>query len=310
MIQIIVASSKQLYEDETVSQRILITGANGGFGELTTRALLEAGHTVAASMRDPDGRNQSAAEALQAAGAHIVDIDVTSGDSVKSGVQAAIESAGGLDVLINNAGVGVMGLQENYTASDMQRLFDINVFGVQRMNRAVLPLFRKQASGLLLHVSSLLGRITIPFYGPYNSSKWALEALAENYRTELSAFGVDSCLVEPGGFPTSFVDRLMRPSDTTRDTEYGEFAEAPAAALAGFEAALAANPAQDPAIVAEAIVAVVETPAGERPFRTVVDKMGMGEPIEAYNQHLAEVTTGIYTAFGTSDMLKLKVGES
>ncbi len=310
MIQIIVASSKQLYEDETVSQRILITGANGGFGELTTRALLEAGHTVAASMRDPDGRNQSAAEALQAAGAHIVDIDVTSGDSVKSGVQAAIESAGGLDVLINNAGVGVMGLQENYTASDMQRLFDINVFGVQRMNRAVLPLFRKQASGLLLHVSSLLGRITIPFYGPYNSSKWALEALAENYRTELSAFGVDSCLVEPGGFPTSFVDRLMRPSDTTRDTEYGEFAEAPAAALAGFEAALAANPAQDPAIVAEAIVAVVDTPAGERPFRTVVDKMGMGEPIEAYNQHLAEVTTGIYTAFGTSDMLKLKVGES
>ncbi|MDJ0917245.1 MAG: SDR family oxidoreductase [Woeseiaceae bacterium] len=293
-----------------MSQRILITGANGGFGELTTRALLEAGHTVAASMRDPDGRNQSAAEALQAAGAHIVDIDVTSGDSVKSGVQAAIESAGGLDVLINNAGVGVMGLQENYTASDMQRLFDINVFGVQRMNRAVLPLFRKQASGLLLHVSSLLGRITIPFYGPYNSSKWALEALAENYRTELSAFGVDSCLVEPGGFPTSFVDRLMRPSDTTRDTEYGEFAEAPAAALAGFEAALAANPAQDPAIVAEAIVAVVETPAGERPFRTVVDKMGMGEPIEAYNQHLAEVTTGIYTAFGTSDMLKLKVGES
>ena len=291
-----------------MSQRILITGANGGIGELTTRALLAAGHTVIASMRDSDGRNKSAAEALQAAGTHIVDIDVTSDDSVTSGVRAAIETAGGLDVLINNAGVGVMGLQENYTASDMQRLFDINVFGVQRMNRAVLPLFRKQSSGLLLHVSSLLGRITIPFYGPYNASKWALEALAENYRTELSAFGVDSCLVEPGGFPTSFVDRLMRPSDTSRDAEYGDFAGAPAAALAGFEEALAANPAQDPAIVAEAIVAVVDTPAGERPFRTVVDKMGMGEPIAAYNQHLAEVTTGIYTAFGTADMLKLKVG--
>ncbi|MEM6818167.1 MAG: SDR family oxidoreductase [Pseudomonadota bacterium] len=293
-----------------MSQRILITGANGGFGELTTRALLDAGHRVIASMRDPEGRNRPAADALQSAGAHIVDIDVTNDDSVTSGVQAAVETVGGLDVLINNAGVGVMGLQENYTAEDMQRLFDINVFGVQRMNRAVLPLFRKQASGLLLHVSSLLGRITIPFYGPYNASKWALEALAENYRTELSAFGVDSCLVEPGGFPTTFIDRLMRPSDTSRDAEYGEFAGAPAAALSGFEESLAANPAQDPSIVADAIVELVGTPAGARPFRTVVDKMGMGEPIDAYNQHLAEVTLGIYTAFGTADMLKLKKEQS
>ena len=290
-----------------MTQRILITGANGGFGELATRALLESGHTVVASMRDLDGRNQSVAEAFRSAGAHTVDIDVTDDDSVTAGVAAAIGAAGGLDVLINNAGVGVMGLQENYTAEDMQRLFDINVFGVQRMNRAVLPLFRKQGSGLLMHVSSLLGRITIPFYGPYNASKWALEAMAENYRTELSAFGVDSCLVEPGGFPTSFVERLMKPSDTSRDADYGDFAGAPAAALAGFEEALAANPAQDPALVAEAITRLVDTPAGERPFRTVVDKMGMGDPIEAYNQHLADVTTGIYTAFGTADMLKLKV---
>ncbi len=292
-----------------MSQRILITGANGGFGELATRALLEAGHTVVASMRDLEGRNQTMADAFRSAGAHTVDIDVTSDESVTAGVAAAIETAGGLDVLVNNAGIGVMGLQENYTAGDMQRLFDINVFGVQRMNRAVLPLFRRQGSGLLLHVSSVLGRITIPFYGPYNASKWALEALAENYRTELSGFGVDSCLLEPGGFPTTFVDRLMRPSDTSRDADYGDFAAAPAAALEGFEEALAANPAQDPALVAQAIVDLVDTPAGERPFRTVVDKMGMGEPVEAYNQHLAEVTRGIYTAFGTADMLELKVGE-
>ena len=292
-----------------MSQRILITGANGGFGELATRALLEAGHTVVASMRDLEGRNQTMADAFRSAGAHTVDIDVTSDESVTAGVAAAIETAGGLDVLVNNAGIGVMGLQENYTAGDMQRLFDINVFGVQRMNRAVLPLFRRQGSGLLLHVSSVLGRITIPFYGPYNASKWALEALAENYRTELSGFGVDSCLLEPGGFPTTFVERLMRPSDTSRDADYGDFAAAPAAALEGFEEALAANPAQDPALVAQAIVDLVDTPAGERPFRTVVDKMGMGEPVEAYNQHLAEVTRGIYTAFGTADMLELKVGE-
>ena len=178
------------------------------------------------------------------------------------------------------------------------------------MNRAVIPFMRKQRSGLLLHVSSLLGRITIPFYGPYSASKWALEALAENYRIELSAFGIESCLVEPGGFPTTFMDRLLRPSDTSRNADYGDFAQAPDAALAGFETVLADNPQQDPQLVVDAIERIVDTPAGEREFRTVVDKLGMGDPIEAYNKHLAEVTLGIYTAFGTADMLKLKKEQS
>jgi NAD(P)-dependent dehydrogenase (short-subunit alcohol dehydrogenase family) len=289
-----------------MAKKILITGANGGFGKLTTRALLADGHTVVASMRDIDGRNKPVAEELSSAGAHVIEIDVTDDDSVITGVQQATDIAGGMDVLVNNAGIGVMGLQETFTAGDWQRLFDINVFGVQRMNRAILPLFRKQGSGLLLHVSSLLGRMTIPYYGPYNASKWALEALAENYRAELSAFGVDACLVEPGGFPTSFIDRLMKPADVSRQAEYVEMADAPTAALANFEQALAANPQQDPQLVADAIVKLVEMPAGQRPFRTVVDKLGMGDPIEGYNNHLAEVTTGIYTAFGMADMLQLK----
>jgi NAD(P)-dependent dehydrogenase (short-subunit alcohol dehydrogenase family) len=289
-----------------MAKKILITGASSGFGQLTTRALLARGHTVVASMRDIAGRNKPAADALTAAGAHIVDIDVTDDRSVTAGVHEAIELAGGMDVLINNAGIGVLGLQEAFTPEDWQRLFDINVFGVQRMNRAILPHFREQHSGLLLHVSSVLGRMTIPFYGPYNASKWALEALAENYRTELSAFGVDACLVEPGGFPTTFIDRLMKPGDTSRESGYGDMAQAPAAALTNFEQALEANKQQDPQLVADAIVRLVETPAGQRPFRTVVDKLGMGDPIEGYNDHLAKVTDGVYNAFGMADMLQLK----
>jgi hypothetical protein len=113
---------------------------------------------------------------------------------------------------------------------------------------------------------------------------------------------VDSCLVEPGGFPTSFIDRLMKPGDVSRQTEYGEMAQAPTAALANFEQALAANPQ----LVADAIAKLVETPSGQRPFRTVVDKLGMGDPIEGYNDHLADVTTGVYTGFGMADMLQLK----
>ncbi|HFE67135.1 MAG TPA: SDR family oxidoreductase [Chloroflexi bacterium] len=290
-----------------MSKKILVTGSSGGFGRLTTLTLLEKGHTVVATMREPENKNKSVAEELRTAGAHVVDIDVTNDESVNQGVATAMEMADGLDVVINNAGVGVLGLQEAFTPEDWQKLFDINVFGVQRINRAVLPHLRAQKSGLLIHISSLLGRIALPFYGPYNASKWALEAMAENYRVELSGSGVDVCIVEPGGYPTTFMTNLFKPSDTTRDAGYGDLAQAPMQLYTNFEQALANNPAQDPQNVADAISALIDTPAGQRKFRTAVDKMGMGDPINGYNDHLEQITTGIYTAFGMGDMLKLKV---
>ena len=290
-----------------MSKKILITGASGGFGKLTTLTLLENKHTVVASMRQPDGKNKSVAEELQSAGAHIVTIDVTDEDSVNQGITTLIEKVGGVDVVVNNAGVGVLGLQETFTPEDWQKLFDINVFGVQRINRAVLPHMRQKQSGLLIHISSLLGRMTLPFYGPYNASKWALEALAENYRTELSGMGIDSCIVEPGGYPTTFMDNLVKPGDPTRDLGYGELAQAPQGLLTSFEKALADNPEQNPQSVADAVADLIETPAGKRKFRTVVDRMGMGDHIEGYNEQLEQITSGIYNAFGMGEMLNLKV---
>jgi NAD(P)-dependent dehydrogenase (short-subunit alcohol dehydrogenase family) len=290
-----------------MSQKVLITGASAGFGKLTTHTLLEKGHTVVASMRGADGRNKEAADELRSAGASVVEIDVTDDASVEQGVKAATDAAGGLDVVVNNAGVGVLGLQETFEIEDFKKLFDVNVFGVQRMNRAALPQMRAQGSGLIVYVSSLLGRMTLPFFGPYNASKWALEALAENYRTELSGFGVDQCIVEPGGYPTNFGDALITPGDAARNAEYGEFAHAPKGMMDNFEQALAANPAQNPQDVADAIAAVIETPAGQRSFRTVVDKMGMGDHIGGYNDQLGRITEGVYGAFGIEGMLKLKV---
>ncbi|SMF15455.1 NADP-dependent 3-hydroxy acid dehydrogenase YdfG [Alteromonadaceae bacterium Bs31] len=281
-----------------MSKKILITGASKGFGLLTAHALLAQGHEIAASMREPHGRNAESAEQLKAAGAHIVEIDVSDEASVIKGTKAALESLNGLDVLVNNAGVGVIGIQETFTTADMQKVFDINVFGVHRMSRAVLPVFREQNAGLMVNVSSLLGRITIPFYGPYNATKWALEAMSENYRLELAQYGVDVALIEPGGFPTTFMDALIRPSDHQRISSYGEFANAPAAAMQSFEAALKANPQQDPQAVAEAIVSVIEAQKGQRPFRTTVDFIGMGEPINAYNAELERIEDSIYSAMG------------
>ena len=289
-----------------MSKRVLITGTSGGFGLLTAKTLLEKGHKVVASMRNSTTKNKEVADELIAAGAKIVEIDVTNDDSVNAGVEKAIGYFDGLDVVVNNAGVGVLGIQENFTIDDFRRLFEINVFGVQRVNRAILPHFRGKSDGLLVHVSSLLGRMALPFYGPYNASKWALEALAENYRIELSAFGVDSVLVEPGGFPTSFFNNLILPSDKSRDEGYGDMVHAPKQAFESFEGALAQNPVQNPQLVADAILGIIETPAGERPLRTVVDKMGMGDHIDPYNKQLDGITHGIFSAFGMEGMLELQ----
>ena len=287
--------------------KVLITGANGGFGALTVKTLLNQGHRVAATMRNTDSKNKVIADEFAALGAEIIDMDVTDVESVNTGMAKAIDLLDGLDVVVNNAGVGVLGIQEQFTIDDFKRLFDVNVFGVQRVNRAILPYFRNRGSGLLIHVSSLLGRMTLPFYGPYNASKWALEALAENYRIELSGFGVDSCIVEPGGYPTGFMNSLMSPSDTSQNESYGEMIHAPKQAFENFEGALANNPVQDPQNVADAIADLISTPAGQRPMRTVVDNMGMGPHIDPYNKQLDQIHEGIFNAFGMGEMLKLKV---
>jgi len=220
------------------AKKVLITGASGGFGKLTVQTLLSNGHQVAATMRNINGKNKAVADELSRAGAKIIELDVTNEQSVNDGVNKAIIELGGLDVLINNAGVGTLGMQEHFTTDDYQKLFDINVFGVQRINRAALPFLRNQKSGVIIYISSLLGRMALPFYGPYNSSKWALEALAENYRVELSGFGIENCIIEPGGYPTTFMENVFVPSDQSRDKEYGEFMHAIKAMFAGFEQAL------------------------------------------------------------------------
>jgi NAD(P)-dependent dehydrogenase (short-subunit alcohol dehydrogenase family) len=289
-----------------MSKKILITGASGGFGKLTVEKLIANGHKVAAGMRDVNGRNKNTADALSALGAIIIELDVTNDDSVINGVGKAIENLGGLDVLMNNAGIGSAGMLEFFTTDDFRKLYEVNVFGVQRMNRAVVPFFRNQKSGLIIYTSSLLGRIALPFYGLYQTTKWALEALAENYRVELSTFGIENCIVEPGGFPTAFGENLMFPTDTSQAENYGDFIHAPQKMGENFGNVLANNPQQDPQRVADAFAELIDKPFGEKPFRTTVDFIGMGDHVEKYNEQLAQITTGLYTNFGIAGMLSVK----
>ncbi len=286
---------------------ILVTGSSSGFGNLIVQTLIENGHTVAASMRNTKTKNREAAEAVKSSGAHVFDIDVTNETSVNTGVRECIDTLGSIEVLVNNAGIGVLGLQETFTIEDWQKVFDVNVFGVQRMNRAILPHMRERGSGLLIHISSLLGRFVLPFFGPYNATKHALEAMADNYRIELNHCGIDSVIVEPGAFGTDFGRNIMTSSDGERAKSYGEFADAPTKQMEGFGPHLQGENAPKPQWVADAVLKLIETPAGKRPFRTVVDGLGMGDAITPTNEAIQHATEIIYKNFGMDGMLRLKV---
>ncbi|MDF1697931.1 MAG: SDR family oxidoreductase [Saprospiraceae bacterium] len=288
-----------------MKHKILVTGASGAFGSLTCLKLIENGHQVVGTMRSIHGKNAAISNTLKSKGVHLVEMDVTLEESVNSGVRSAIELMGGLDTVFNNAGIGANGILEAFTAEDIQKVFDVNVFGVQRLMRAILPHFRNEGMGTIIHTSSCIGRITTPFLAAYSASKYALESLAEGYRAELSGFGIESCIVEPGGMPTAFMGGMIKPSDTERVQQFGEMAQLPEASLNGYVQFIESNPEQRPEKVAEAVAALVNTPFGQKPFRTVVDFTGLKEPIENYNQVLQQTTHGVYTANGVDNLLQL-----
>ena len=288
-----------------MKHKILVTGASGAFGSLTCMQLAENGHQVVGTLRSLKGKNEAVANELKAKGVALVEMDVTNEDSVNAGVKLAIELMGGLDTVFNNAGVGANGILECFTASDIQKMFDVNVFGVQRVMRAALPFMRQQGKGTIIHTSSCIGRVTTPFLASYSASKYALESLAEGYRAELSGFGIESCIVEPGGYPTAFMSGMISPSDTDRMKQYGEMANLPETSINGYVAYVESIPEQRPERVAEAVVGLVNSPFGEKPFRTVVDFSGLKAGIENYNKVLNETTKAIYTANGVENLLTL-----
>ncbi len=292
-----------------MSQTVLITGSSSGFGLLIARTLLEKGHTVFATMRDPGGRNAANASELRAfadstSGAlHVLDLDVTSDASVAAAVAQALDLEGRIDVVVNNAGYGSGGYAEAFTMDQFQRVFEVNVFGVQRVNRAVLPAMRAQGAGLLIHVSSTMGRIVLPFAAPYTSAKYAVEGLAESYRYELASTGVDVVIVEPGGFGTNFMANMVPAADEARIASYGPLAEVPQQFWGGLGHMLEAENAPDPQDVADAISRLIETPAGSRPLRTVVDPMSGGEGPTVINQTTDQVQEQMLSAMGMGDLV-------
>lgn len=259
----------------THRKRILVTGASRGIGLLAAKSLALEGHVVYAGIRNADQQNATRCAELthwaerRSCALKPIELDVTSDTSVADAVAHAIED-GGLDVLINNAGVMPVGLTEAFTPEDLARCFDVNVLGAMRVTRAVLPHMRHQGAGLLIHVSSNAGRLPIPFFGAYCASKFALEALAEALHHELSGFGIETTILEPGGHATDLIQSPPAPSDEHIAYTYGDRADGPSRAVKMFQDMFAAGgPEVDAQNVADAILQLVER-EGERPFRTTV----------------------------------------
>ncbi|MCH8824317.1 MAG: SDR family oxidoreductase [Planctomycetes bacterium] len=276
-------------------KNILITGASTGFGRDTAETLARYGHKVFASMRDPKGKNRLHAEALRGQDIEVVELDVTDTQSVDAAVAAVIAKAGRIDVLINNAGVLAAGVSEAFAPEQATALFDVNVIGLLRVTRAILPGLRHHNDGLIINVGSILGRVTFPFFGIYGASKFAVEALTDSFRYEVSQLGIDVTLVQPSAYPTQLFASATQPTDTGRVAEYGSLGEIPEAMFQQFDSMLSAPGAPDPHDIAEAIAHLIDTPKGDRPARTVV---GASFGADSLNDATAPIQASAVEAFG------------
>ncbi|WP_328908163.1 SDR family NAD(P)-dependent oxidoreductase [Streptomyces sp. NBC_00234] len=292
-----------------MSSTILITGAGSGFGALAARALADAGHTVYAAMRNTTTRNaERVADAKSYAAEHGVDLrtvelDVLSQESADNAIATVLSEAGRLDVIIHNAGHMVTGPTEAFTPDEMVAVYDTNVLGTQRVNRAALPHLRARREGLVLWVGSTSTKGgTPPYLAPYFAAKAAMDALAVSYAAELARFNVETSIIVPGSFTrgTNHFATGGRPGDQTvvpdYEAHYAGLMDQVSQRLADLAPADA-----DVSQVADAIVEVVGTEHGKRPFRVHIDPANDGsETVSAVADHIrAEFLTRI----GLDDLL-------
>ena len=288
-----------------MTKTILITGASSGFGRRTAETLSKSGHKVFAGFRSLDGAKKQVADELKRMNVEILKLDVTDQGSVDNGIAQLLQKSNNeLDVVVNNAGMASAGISEGFTPDQARNLFDVNVFGVQRIIRATLPILRAKRAGLVINVGSILGRITLPFFGLYGASKCAIEAMTDSYRYELSQLGVDVVLVQPSAYPTNMYAAAQQPADRELAQSYGEVAEIPGTILKTFMALFQGENAPNPQDVATAIDILVSAPAGTRPDRVVV---GLPFGSDAVNDAVNPIQRGVIESLGLGGLTKLKL---
>jgi NADP-dependent 3-hydroxy acid dehydrogenase YdfG len=192
---------------QELSRVWLITGSSTGFGRTLAEAALAQGDRVIATARDV-GKIQNLEQQYPQT-AKAVRLDVTDRATIQTAVQSGLTAFGRIDVLVNNAGYGLMGAVEEVSDQQIHDQFETNFFGLLNVTRAVIPTFKKQGSGHIVNISSAGGRITLPMLGLYHASKFAVEGLSETLVQELKPFGIKVTIVEPGAFETDFATRSL-----------------------------------------------------------------------------------------------------
>lgn len=240
-----------------MNQVALITGSSSGIGLETSVYLARRGYTVWATMRNLDKASElqkiTQTERLPI---EIAPLDVCDDRSVKNAVDKILQKSGRIDVLINNAGYGLRGAVEEVSLAEWQAQFETNFFGAIRVTQAVLPQMRAQKSGAIVNISSVLGRMAIPFSGPYTASKFALEGLSETLRYELAPWGIRVVLIEPGFIATNFqTNAQLSQNAQLADSPYAQFKQANARRVQG-----RINRAPSGDVVAKAIYRAITDP--------------------------------------------------
>ncbi|WP_117209828.1 oxidoreductase [Allorhizocola rhizosphaerae] len=236
-----------------------VTGASRGLGAEIVRAALGRGHNVIAAARDTSAVLKAYPE--EPAGLLAVTADVTRPEQLTAAVEAGLAQFGRIDVVVNNAGFGVVGAVEEISDSAARDQFDVNIFGVLNTLRATLPTLRAQRSGHVLNIGSMTGFATVPAMGLYGATKFALEGISEALRGELAPLGVRVTIIEPGSFRTDFLNDSSLQVEPTSISDY-------AAGAGPVRQALVANNGRQPGDPVKAAKAIVDiTEVAEPPLR-------------------------------------------
>jgi NAD(P)-dependent dehydrogenase (short-subunit alcohol dehydrogenase family) len=295
-----------------MSRTIVITGCSTGFGRIVSEQFARSGDRVYATMRGVDGKNSAVAAEfrglVQSEGIdlRVLELDVTSDASVEAAAEMVIAESGAPDVVINNAGQMYMGITEAFTADEIARQLDINVVGVHRVVRAFLPSMRQAGAGLIINVSSIAGRMSLPFFSVYHASKWALEGYSLGLRSELASSGIDVVSVQPGPFTTELFGQGPGPADV--DGRAATYPSSVPQARSSMDAAfdeIFSDPEvpTDPQDVCDRMVELVNMEPGTRPFRAVV---GVDFGVRARNDADAPADAGVLEAIGLTGFATLK----
>jgi NAD(P)-dependent dehydrogenase (short-subunit alcohol dehydrogenase family) len=281
--------------ENTTARVWLITGTSSGLGRALARAALDRGDRVVATARSTDRIADLEREFPDRAVA--VALDVTDRDQAREAVDAAVRAFGRIDVLVNNAGYGVLGAVEELTDDELRRQFETNLFGALNVTRAALPQLRRQRSGHVVQLSSLSAIVANPGEGAYVASKAALEGVSESLAKELAPLGIRVTILQPGPFRTDFAGRSLERAEPLDD--YGDTVGAARELLRELDG----NQPNDPTRGAEAIIRAVD--ADEPPLHLALGADAIEAIRTTLDQRRAELdawaSVGEATAFAETD---------